>query len=295
MAAPRPLWKGFLKLSLVTCPVALYAASTSTSRVAFNTLNRETGNRLRRQMVDEETGDIVESDQQVRGYQIAKGEYVPVEEEDLEAVQLESSHTIDIDHFVAREDVDELYLDTPYYLISEDKVGAEAFAVIRDAMARKKVVGLAKVVLYRRERILMLEPRGKGMLATALHYNYEIRDEGDYFDEVPKTTLPKESLSLAEHIIESKFGAFDPMTFEDKYEEAVVAMIKAKQSGETIKPASAPKRPSNVVDLMEALRRSVKGDEAPKKRAAAERVRTARKTASSKKKPARKAARKRAG
>jgi DNA end-binding protein Ku len=258
--APRPLWKGFLKLALVACPVALYPAFSATARVSFNTLNRATGNRLRRQMVDEETGDVVESPDQVRGYPISKDEYVLVEDEDLEAVQLESTHTIDIEAFAPRQQVDERYLDTPYYLIADDKVGAEAFAVIRDAMARKKVVGLAKVVLFRRERLLMLEPRGKGMLATSLHYDYEIRDESDYFDEIPDIVLPKDSVDLAEHIIASKSGKFDPSTFRDRYEEAVVDVIKARQAGKTVRAASRPRGQSNVVDLMEALRRSVKDE-----------------------------------
>jgi DNA end-binding protein Ku len=248
--APRPLWKGFLKLALVACPVALYPAFSATARVSFNTLNRATGNRLRRQMVDEQTGDVVEYENQVRGYPVAKDEYVLVEDEDLQAVQLESTHTIDIEGFAPRDQVDEIYLDAPYYLVSDDRVGAEAFAVIRDAMARKKVVGLAKVVLFRRERLLMLEPRNKGMLATSLHYDYEIREDSDYLD----------SVALAEHIIDSKRGKFDPSKFKDRYEEAVVELIKARQAGKTVKAASRPRTQGNVVDLMEALRRSLKGE-----------------------------------
>jgi DNA end-binding protein Ku len=211
-------------------------------------------------MVDEETGDVVAYEDQVRGYPVAKDEYVLIEDEDLQAVELESTHTIDIEGFAPRDQVDEIYLDSPYYLVSDDKVGAEAFAVIRDAMARKKVVGLARVVLFRRERLLMLEPRSKGMLATSLHYDYEIREESDYFDEVPDVALPKDSVALAEHIIDSKRGKFDPSKFKDRYEEAVVDLIKARQAGKTVKAASRPRTQGNVVDLMEALRRSLKGE-----------------------------------
>ena len=168
--APRPNWKGYLKLSLVSCPVALYPATTTSERVSFRTLNRETGNRVRRQFVDEQTGEPVETEDQAKGYEVAKGEYIMLEDDELKAVQIESNHTIDIERFVPRAEIDELYLDTPYYLAPTDRVGEEAFAVIREAMRAEKMVGLARVVLFRRERVLMLEPRGKGIVATSLHY-----------------------------------------------------------------------------------------------------------------------------
>ena len=204
--APRPNWKGYLKLSLVSCPVALYPATTTSERVSFRTLNRDTGNRVRRQFVDEQTGEPVESENQIKGYEVAKGEFIQIEDDELKAVQLESNHTIDIERFVPRADIDELYLDTPYYLAPTDRVGEEAFAVIRDAMRAEKMVGLARVVLFRRERIVMLEPRDKGIVATSLHYANEVHAASGYFDEIPDTELPKQMLELATHIIDEDDG-----------------------------------------------------------------------------------------
>ncbi len=184
--APRPNWKGYLKLSLVSCPVALYPATTTSERVSFRTLNRETGNRVRRQFVDEQSGDPVETESQIKGYEIAKGEFIQIEDDEIKSVQLESNHTIDIERFVPRGDIDELYLDSPYYLAPTDRVGEEAFAVIRDAMRAEEMVGLARVVLFRRERILMLEPRDKGIVATSLRYANEVHAASGYFDEIPE-------------------------------------------------------------------------------------------------------------
>jgi DNA end-binding protein Ku len=254
--APRPLWKGYLKLSLVSCAVALYGAANNSEKVSLHILDRRTGNRVRRQLVDAESGDVVESDDQVRGYEIAKNEYVMLEDDELDAIALESTHTIEIDQFVPRRQIDEVYLDSPYYLTPSDEVGAEAFVVIRDAMRDQDVVGLAHVVLYRRERVVMLEPRGKGILATTLRYGSEVRDDRGYFDEIPKIDVPDEMVDLAAHIIKTKAGKFDPARFEDRYEDALVELIKAKQAGRAPKGPEPPK-PSNVINLMDALRRSV--------------------------------------
>jgi DNA end-binding protein Ku len=256
--APRPNWKGYLKLSLVSCPVALYPATTTSERVSFRTLNRETGNRVRRQFVDEQTGDPVESDGQIKGYEVAKGEYVQVEDDEIKAVQLESNHTIDIERFVPRDEVDELYLDTPYYLAPTDRVGEEAFAVIRDAMRAEEMVGLARVVLFRRERIVMLAPRDKGIAATSLRYANEVHAASAYFDEIPDTELPKQMLDLAKHIIEKMSGKFEPDSFEDRYEGALIELIRSKQKGLPVKPQPAHKQ-ANVINLMDALKRSVEG------------------------------------
>lgn len=253
--APRPNWKGYLKLSLVSCPVALYTATSSSEKIALHLLNRESGNRLRRQMIDAVTGDVVEGDEQVRGYEVSSGEHVILEEDELEAIALESTHTIDIETFAPRDQVDERYLDTPYYMIPDGEVGVEAFAVVREAMKRKHVVGLARVVLHRRERVLMLEPHDRGIIATALRYDYEVRDDGDYFGEIEKVALPDEMLDLAEHIIKTKAGKFEPEKFEDRYEDALIELIKSKQAGKP--PKGPPPKPGNVIDLMEALRRSV--------------------------------------
>jgi DNA end-binding protein Ku len=255
--APRPNWKGYLKLALVTCPVALFSATSTSERVSFHTLNRETGNRVRRQYVDAETGDVVEDGDQVKGYEISDDEYVQVEEDEYEAVALESTHTIDIDKFVPRAEVDEIYVDTPYYLVPTDKVGEEAFVVIREAMKARKMVGLARVVLYRRERILMLEPRDKGLLATTLHYDTEVRDDRDYFDDIRNIRLSNDLIDLASHIIDTKKSRFDPSEFKDRYEEALVELIKAKAKGKKPKAPPAPRQPDNIVNLMEALRQSL--------------------------------------
>src|SRR5262245_22965350 len=172
--APRPNWKGYLKLSLVSCPVALYPATTTSERVSFRTLNRDTGNRVRRQFVDEVTNEPVEAENQAKGYEVGKGEYIQIDDDEIKAVQIESNHTIDIERFVPRAAIDEIYLDTPYFLAPTDRVGEEAFAVIREAMVSEKMVGLARVVLYRRERVVMLEPRGKGIVAVTLRYANEV-------------------------------------------------------------------------------------------------------------------------
>jgi DNA end-binding protein Ku len=256
--APRPNWKGYLKLSLVSCPVALFPATTTSERVSFRTLNRDTGNRVRRQYIDEQSGDPVEPSDQVNGYEVAKGEYVTMEDDELKAVQLESNHTIDIERFVPRAEIDELYLDTPYYLTPTDRVGEEAFAVIRQAMQSEKKVGLARVVLFRRERIVMLEPRDKGIVATSLHYANEVHAANAYFDEIPNLDLPKEMVELAKHIIDKMSGKFQPEQFEDRYEMALIELIRSKQKGTPIKPQPSH-RQTNVINLMDALRRSVEG------------------------------------
>jgi DNA end-binding protein Ku len=254
--AVRANWKGYLKLSLVSCAVALYPAASSSARVRFNTLNRATGNRVKRQFVDAQTGEPVEDDDQVKGYQVGKGSYVIVEDEELEAVRLESTHTIDVESFVPRDEVDVRYLDSPYYIAPDDKVAQEAFAVIRDAMREKGRAGVARVVIARRERMVLLQPLGKGILVTVLRYPYEVRAEDAYFEDIPELELPGEMRQLAGHIIDTKSADFDPSKFEDRYENAVIELIRSKQAGQPPKIPEAP-RPSNVVNLMEALRRSI--------------------------------------
>lgn len=264
--APRANWKGYLKLSLVSCAVQLFPAASTKERVAFHLLNRETGNRLRRQLVDQETGEVVEADDQVKGYEVAKRDYVMLEERDIESVAIESTHTIDIESFVPRTEIDEVYLDAPYYLTPDGKVAEEAFAVIREAMQAKGVVGLGRVVLYRRERIVMLEPRGKGIAARTLRYAYEVRNDEDYFDDIGDVDVSGEMLELAEHIIDKKLTSFDPSRFEDRYQNALIDLIKAKTGHRPTPKLDAPK-PSNVINLMEALRKSIaaeKKSDAPK-------------------------------
>ncbi len=260
--APRSNWKGFLKLSLVSCPVQLFPATTSKERVTFNLLNRETGNRLRRRLVDPDTNEEVDAADQVKGYQVAKNEYILVEEDEIDAVAIESTHTIDIEAFVPRSEIDEVFLDTPYYLGPDGKMGEEAFAVIREAMREKDVVGIGRVVLYRRERPIMLQPRGKGLVATTLRYAYEVRDDADYFEDIDDIEVPEEMLDLATHIIDRKMSRFDPKRFEDRYQEALLEVIKAKQQHRPVTQAAPAPRPTNVVSLMDALRKSISADKA---------------------------------
>lgn len=284
--APRPTWKGYLKLSLVSCAVAMYTATSTSSRIRLNIINRETGNRIRNQAIDSETGDVVENENKVKGYEVDDGRYVLLEEEELDEVALESTHTIDIESFVDRGEVDEIYLDESFYIVPNDEVAYEAFAVIREAMKKKNMVGLGRVVMHRRERLLMLQARGKGIAATALRYKSEVRKEDAYFDEVPSVKVPNDMLQLAEHILEQKQGHFDPEKFEDRYEEALGTLIKAKRAGKE-PPTSPSPKPSNVINLMDALRRSVKGgkgEAAPKSgRPSAKRASAKKKTGKQKK------------
>jgi DNA end-binding protein Ku len=265
--APRSNWKGYLKLSLVSAAIAIYPATSASEKVRFNTLNRATGNRLKRQMIDSETGDVVESDEQVKGYAVGKDQYVIVEDEELASIAIESTRTVDIERFVPKSAIDDRYRDTPYYLAPEDQVGQEAFAVIRDAMKKKKMVGIARVVMARRERIMMLEPFGRGLMGTTLLYPYEIRGEESVFEEIPDLKLPDQMVGLAEEIIDRMTGKFEPEKFEDRYENAMIELIRSKQAGLPTKIEKAPARTANVVNLMDALRRSVEGDQAGKRKA----------------------------
>jgi DNA end-binding protein Ku len=263
--APRPNWKGYLKLSLVSCPIALYPATSSSERVSFRQINKKTGNRLRQQLVDEVSREPVEAEDKGRGYEIGKGQYLQVEDEELEAIQVESSHTIEIEKFVPLSEIDVRFFDSPYYLIPDDQVGLEAFAVIRDAMASKKMVGVGHVVLQKRERPILLEAFGKGIRGMTLRYPYEVRSEKEYFEDIPELKLAPDMLKLAEHIIETKAGHFDPEEFVDHYEVELVELLKTKQAGwPPKKQAPTMPRPSgtNIFDL---LRRSVEAETKAKK------------------------------
>jgi DNA end-binding protein Ku len=254
--APRANWKGYLRLSLVSCPIALYPASTLSEKVSFNRINRKTGNRLKQQNVDSETGDIVPREDTARGYEFAKGQYLIVEDQEMDAVQIESTRTIEIDQFVPRSEIDDRYIDSPYYLAPDGKVGQDAFAVIRDTIAKMNMVAIGRVVLTRREHIIALEARGRGLLGLTLRYPYEVRDEQPYFEDIPDLKLPKEMLDLATHIVQTKAGHFDPAQFQDRYENALIDLLKKKEAGEKIEPAKEGPTPQ-VVNLMDALRASI--------------------------------------
>src|ERR1700724_1488280 len=257
--AVRAYWKGSLKLPLVSCPVLLYPATKSIEKTHFHMINKETGNRLKQQMIDAETGDIVESDQKARGYELKKGEYVEVEKEELEAVQIESNHTIDIDAFVPKDEIDKRYINHPYYIAPDGKAGLDAFAVIRDAMKNKGRVALARIVLTNREHIIAIEPLGKGLLGITLRYPYEVRDEAEYFDDIKNPKISKDMIELASHILDSKAGHFDPSKFKDEYETALKTLVKRKAAGKPVKAAEPEERPDNVISLMDALKQSLRG------------------------------------
>jgi DNA end-binding protein Ku len=261
VAPPRPYWKGYLKLSLVSCPIALYAATSSSERVSFRQINRKTGNRLRQQLIDDVTREPVEAGEKGRGYEVGKNQYILIEDDELDAVRVESNHTIEIDSFVPRAQMDERYLDSPYYLVPDDRVGQEAFAVIRDAMRGKDMVALGRVVLAKRERVIMLQPWDKGLMGTTLRYAYEVRDTSDLFSGITDIKIAKDMLALAEHILETKAGEFDPENFHDRYEDAVVEMLQRKQAGMPAVTEKATPAPTNVVSLMDALKKSLAAED----------------------------------
>src|SRR5256884_6519273 len=257
--APRAYWKGYLKLSLVSCPVALFPASSEREKISFNQINKKTGNRIRYRKVDAETEEEVESSEIIKGYEVGKGQYIEIEPEELEAIAIESKRTIEIDEFVPKKEIDELYLNSPYYIVPDGDVGQQAFAVIREAIRKEGMVALGRIVFTSREHVIALEPRGKGLLGITLRYPYEIRKEDQYFDDVENEKIPKDMLELAAHIVETKAGHFKPEKFEDHYEEALKELLKKKQAGEKIE-APKEREPAKVISLMDALRRSGGGE-----------------------------------
>ena len=263
--APRANWKGFLRLSLVTCPVALYPATSESEKISFNQLNRKTGHRIKYSKVDADTGEEVANEDIVKGYKVDTDTFVEVTKEELENVALESTRTIEIDEFVDRTEIDPRYLIRPYYLCPDGKVGHDAFAVIRETIREMGKVAIGRLVLTSREHIIALEAMDKGLIGTLLRYPYEVRDPAEYFDDIQDVKVTKDMLDLARHIVEQKAGNFDPDKFEDHYETALVDLINKKRSGKPITPKERP-RGENVVDLMDALRKSIGGNRRPKQR-----------------------------
>jgi DNA end-binding protein Ku len=257
--APRAYWKGYLKLSLVSCPISLFPATSGREKISFHQLNKNTGNRIRYRKVDSETGDEVEAADIIKGYEVGKGEYIELQPEELEAVALESKRTIEIEQFVPKTEIDELYLGDPYYIVPDGEVGQQAFAVIREAIRNEGMVAIGKVVFTSREHIVALEARGKGMMGITLRYPYEVRNEAEYFDDIEDEKVPKDMLELATHIVDTKRGKFEPEKFQDQYEDALKELLRRKQKGEKIEQPKE-RAPSNVIDLMDALRRSVKSE-----------------------------------
>jgi len=269
--APRAYWKGYLKLSLVSCPIAIYPATSEREKIRFHQLNKKTGHRIRYQKVDADTGTEVPADQIVKGYEVAKGEYVELEPEELEAVAIDSTRTISIDTFVPRDEIDDLYLNSPYYVVPDGEVGQQAFAVIREAIRNEGMVALGKVVFTSREHVILLEPRGKGLVGVTLRFPYEVRKEEDYFDDVADEKVPKDMLELATHIVETKKSHIAPEKFDDRYEEALKDLLDKKQHGKKIERPTE-RTPAKVINLMDALRRSVESGRAPKRQRAAKRT-----------------------
>jgi DNA end-binding protein Ku len=255
--APRANWKGFLRLSLVTCPVALYPATSDTEKISFNQINRKTGHRIKYAKVDADTGEEVASEDIIKGYKIDTDTYIEVSKEELDDIALDSTHTIEINEFVPKTDIDGRYLIRPYYLVPDGKVGHDAFAVIRETIRSMNKVAIGRVVLTNREHIVALEPLGKGLMGTLLRYPYEVRSEKEYFDDIKDVKVTKDMLDLARHIVEKKSGSFEPNSFEDHYESALVDLINRKRSGIPISTKAAPKATSNVINLMDALKRSL--------------------------------------
>jgi DNA end-binding protein Ku len=262
--AIRPSWQGHLRLSLVTCGVALYPTSTSGSDIHFHLINPVTNNRIKMVTTDAGTGEPVERRDLVKGYEIEKDTYVLLDDEDFKAVRLESTKVIDIEHFVPAEEIDRLYLDKPYCLAPEGKVGADAFAVIRDAMKQSGQVAVGRVVLSTRERLVALEPRGDGILATILRSGDDVRDVGAIFDSAPAGKPDREMIEIAQRIIAQKSTHFDPDAYVDRYEEALREIIKKKSQGQRLVRAPEPES-TNVIDLMEALQRSLGANSAPRR------------------------------
>ncbi|PBB16142.1 Ku protein [Mesorhizobium sp. WSM4313] len=258
--APRPAWKGYLKLSLVTCAIELTNVVTQAEKVSFRILNRKTGNTVKRIYVDAGTGKPLEEGDEVKGYEVSDGDFVHIEEDEIEAVQIESSHTMSLDGFVEKSSIEQIYLDTPYYVSPADEVSQEAFAVIRDAMAARKMAGLARIVLYRRERPVAIEPLGKGMVLTTLRYDDTVRRPATVFEDIAAAKTDKEMIDLAQHIIDGKKTKFDPSKFDDRYEEALLELIRAKKAGKKAPKAKAQPKPSNVVNLFDALKKSLNAE-----------------------------------
>jgi DNA end-binding protein Ku len=276
--APRANWKGFLRLSLVTCPVALFPATSESEKVSFNQINKNTGHRIKYARVDAETGEEVANEDIVKGYKVDTDTYIEVTKDELDNIALESTRTIDIDEFVKREEIDPRYIIRPYYLTPDGKIGHDAFAVIRETIRDMDMVAIGRVVLTNREHIIALEPMEKGLVGTLLRYPYEVRSETEYFDEIQDVKVTKDMLDLAKHIVNQKSGNFEPEKFEDHYETALIDLINQKRSGKPIIPKERP-RGENVVDLMEALRRSVGGAVAAETKASKKAAKRPRKAA----------------
>ncbi|MBP2557591.1 DNA end-binding protein Ku [Neorhizobium galegae] len=260
--APRANWKGYLKVGELSCPVALYTAASTSDRVSFHIINRETGNRVHRQMVDADTGKQVESEDIVKGYEVSSGQSVFLEPDEIKAAVPESDKTLELETFIPCDGVDTIFIDRPYYLAPADKPAAEVFELIRKGLTEKNVAALARTVLFRRLRTLLIRPSEKGLIASTLNYDYEVRPAKEIFSDIKSFKIEGEMLDLAEHIIDTKRGEFDPSKFDDRYEAALAELIKAKIEGRKLRKQPKPE-PKKVSSLLDALRQSAGGKKTP--------------------------------
>jgi DNA end-binding protein Ku len=266
--APRANWKGFLRLSLVSCPVALFPATSDSEKISFNQINRNTGHRIKYLKVDADTGEEVAADDIMKGFKVDTDTYVEVSKDELDNIALDSTRTIEIDEFVPKADIDPRYAIRPYYLVPDGKIGHDAYAVIRETIRDMGKVAIGRLVLTNREHIIALEPLKNGLMGTLLRYPYEVRDEAEYFDDIQDVKVTKDMLDLARHIVEQKAAEFEPGKFEDRYESALVDLVNQKRSGVALKPHGKARPGTNVVDLMTALQQSLRGGgAAPKPKA----------------------------
>ena len=264
--APRANWKGYLKVGELSCQVALYTAASTADRVSFNIINRETGHRVHRQLVDADTGKEVANDDIVKGYEVASGEYVILEPDEIKDAVPNSDKTLELETFIPCGEVDTIFLDRPYYLAPADKAAADVYALIRKGLEEKNVAALARTVLFRRLRTLLIRPSDEGLIASTLNYDYEVRAAEEIFSDIPEFKIEGEMLDLARHIISTKKGVFDPTEFDDRYEAALTELIQAKIEGRKLpkKPKPEPKKVSNLLD---ALRQSAGSGSGTKKKA----------------------------
>jgi DNA end-binding protein Ku len=265
--APRSFWKGYLKLSLVTCPVAMVPATTDNEKVKFHTLNRKTGNRVVSQYVDAVSGKAVDDDEQVKGYQRGEEEYVMLEDAEIDAVGLESTRTIDIEMFVPRDSIDWIWYDKPHYLTPDDPVGEEAFSVIRDAMEATGQVGISRLVMYRRERAVMIEPRDRGIILWTLRYGDEVRDQDAYFGDIKKDKADSKLMPLVQKLIDERMKPWDPKMVDDPVQDRLLEIIAAKKKGKKrpAKSKAEPEPATNVINIMDALKKSIASEGKSKK------------------------------
>lgn len=297
--APRASWKGFLTVGALSCAVGLYAAASTSERISLHMVSRKSGHRLRRQYVDEETGEQVENDAQVRGYEVSKGEYITIEPEEAAAVLPDNDKTISIDAFLPCDGFDTVYLDRPYFLAPVDEAAAEVFEILKRGMAAQKVAALGEALLFRRVRRLLIRPTEEGgaLLASTLSFDYEVRSAEEAFADVPEVKITAEMRDLATHIIKTKAGTFDPAAYQDRYESALAELVRAKMEGKPL-PKAPPRKEEKVVDLLEALRASAKatGDASGKasgtSKKAPAKAKASKKPAAEKASPSRKTTRK---